>query len=129
VQLILTFHPTTTLLIQPLEHTPLLLQQPMRLPILHQTPLIHHDHLVEIENRIQFVRHSDDSVARELLTNKALHDRIGSSVKTGVARQLQWFKNRRKGNTYFEVASSNTNRLLLSRLNNARAIQNNWRCP
>jgi hypothetical protein len=86
VQLILTFHPTTTLLIQPLEYTPLLLKQPMWLPILDQTPVIHHHHLIEIENRIQFVRHSDDSVARELLTNKALHDRIGGSVKTGVAR-------------------------------------------
>jgi hypothetical protein len=61
--IIISFTATTTLLIQPLEPTPLLLQQSVWLAILHQTPLIHHNDFVKVENRVQFVRHSDDSVA------------------------------------------------------------------
>jgi hypothetical protein len=63
LHLIIPFTATTTLLIQPLEPTPLLFQQPVRLAILYQTPLIHDNNFIKVENRVQFMRHSDDSVA------------------------------------------------------------------
>jgi hypothetical protein len=73
---------TTDIFVQALEPATLLLQEAMWLTILNKRTLVHDDNLVEIEDSIKSMRHGDDCMARKLLTQKTLNNRIRSSIET-----------------------------------------------
>jgi hypothetical protein len=60
----------------------------VRLAVFDQRALIHNDDLVEVENCVELVRHSDYGVRRKFLAEEALHGGVGGSVKAGGA--LVW---------------------------------------
>ena len=75
------FRSPPNILIQTLEPAPLLLQQLMRLAVLDQRALLHDDDLVEVQNRVEFVRDGDDGVGCEFLAQEALDLGVGLGVE------------------------------------------------
>jgi hypothetical protein len=86
--------------------------------------LLHNDDLIEVENSVELVRDSDDSMCSELLAQEALNHRVGLRVET-VDHVSKRGRYDLEVGTYCDVASSSTNTLLLSRLKSALAMQNN----
>jgi hypothetical protein len=56
----------------------------MRLTVLDQRTLIHDNDLVEVKDCVEFMRDSDNSVRRKLLTQEALDNGIGGRIKASI---------------------------------------------
>jgi hypothetical protein len=82
LNLIRTMLLARAIIIQLAKPTSLIFEQGIRLAILHQLAMVHDDHLVEIENRVELMRDGDDGVGRELGAQEALDVFVGVGVQT-----------------------------------------------
>ena len=53
----------------------------MRLPILNESALIHHDYLVKIQDGVEFVRDGNDGMRGEFGAQEPLNNQFGAVVE------------------------------------------------